>query len=398
MNKQRSVSDVPGPPASSPFRGLPRRRLLRAAVAGLCAAPFVGRALEAEVIEVAPENLQRVQRLFDANTVVDFHTHLGIWQTRGLASVDPAIGVLSDEKLRSNVAEYLDAGVNCVYLDTIGDIARARIGRPGNKDRDFRGDEAWDDYLRQREQLQEMLDTLPMTLARGPDELPQIARRGELAAIVSTEGAHMIERDPARLETLAEHGLKRLQPIHYVASELGDSQTDPPRFDGLSALGRDVLARASELGMLIDMAHASFETLEQAAKLIDRPLALSHTMVKYRSERFGDYRSTRQRWISPDHARLVADTGGVIGTFPIRAPFGVDTLDAFVEALKVMVDTVGIDHVAWSTDLGEPVRPAFLKDYRQFPRVCAKLLESGFTDEDLVKFAGGNALRVQAAA
>ena len=150
--------------------------------------------------------------------------------------------------------------------------------------------------------------------------------------------------------------------------------------------------------MLIDVAHASLPAVEQTVELIDRPLALSHTMIRYESARFGDYRQSRQRWITPEHARLVADTGGVIGTFPLRAPFGVDTLDAFIEAVLVMVDTVGIDHVAWSTDLGEPVRPAFLSDYRLFPRICARLLESGFTEEDLARFVGGNALRVQAAA
>ena len=84
-----------------------------------------------------------------------------------------------------------------------------------------------------------------------------------------------------------------------------------------------------------------------------------------------------------------------MGTFPIQAPYGVSYLDEFVEALQVMIDTVGIDHVAWSTDLGEPVRPAFLQDYRQFPKVCAKLIDSGMSDSDLAKFAGGNALRVQ---
>lgn len=52
--------------------------------------------------------------------------------------------------------------------------------------------------------------------------------------------------------------------------------------------------------------------------------------------------------------------------------------------------------MAWSTDLGEPVRPAFLQDYRQFPYVCARLLERGFSDTDPMKFVGGNALRVQA--
>ncbi|WOJ97968.1 membrane dipeptidase [Congregibacter brevis] len=355
-------------------------------------------ALEAESIDVSPESLERVAAVFATNPIVDFHTHIGIWQNTGLDNSAKGIPPVSAEKFASNVREYLDAGVNCIYLDTISDIARTRIGQPGNKDRDFEGDEAWDEYQRQYALMTGFLKDSPMSPVTDVDPIEKISARGELAVILSTEGAHMVEGSPARLKVLYEHGLKRLQPIHYVASTLGDSQTDPETYGGLSPLGRQVLEEASELGMLLDMAHASQKVVEQTVELVDRPLALSHTMVKYNSARFGDYRSTRSRWISPEHARLIADTGGVVGTFPIQAPYGVSYLDEFIEALKVMVDTVGIDHIAWSTDLGEPVRPAFLQSYLQFPKVCAKLLESGFSDSDLAKFAGGNALRVQAAA
>jgi membrane dipeptidase len=377
-----------------------RRAVLRGlgVAAALAALPTPSLALEAEKIAVAPEHLERVLDLFADSVVVDFHTHVGIWQTMGLAEPAPGIGAISREKLASNIREYLDAGVNCLYLDTISDIVRTRIGAPGNKDRDFHDDEAWDDYQRQYALLREFIAELPVSVITGAGEIPAVTARGELAAFLSTEGAHMLEPDPARLETLFDHGLRRLQPIHYVATTLGDSQTDPPHYHGLSDLGREVLQRAAELGMLLDMAHASEAVVAQTAEMVDRPLALSHTMVKYDSARFGDYRQTRMRWVTPRHARRIADTGGVIGTFPIRAPFGVDTADAFVEAVQVMVDTVGIEHVAWSTDLGEPVRPAFLQDYRQFPRICAKLLENGFSDADLEKFIGANALRVQAQA
>jgi len=281
------------------------------------------RALEAEQINVSEDSLEGVAAVFAADPVVDFHTHIGIWQNMGLDNADPAIPPVSPAKLASNVQEYLDAGVNCIYLDTISDIARTRIGRPGNKDRDFEGDEAWEDYQRQYRLMMGFLSDLPLSPVTAADSLESINARGELGVILSTEGAHMVEEQPTRLSVLHEQGLKRLQPIHYVASTLGDSQTDPERYGGLSSLGRDVLEQASELGMLLDMAHASQKVVEQTIELVDRPLALSHTMVKFNSPRFGDYRNTRSRWISPEHARMIADTGGVVGTFPIQAPFGV---------------------------------------------------------------------------
>lgn len=380
-----------------PGTPLSRRSLLRRSVAlgATLSLPHKVLALEAEKINVSKEALERVAAVFAEHPIVDFHTHIGIWQNMGLDKPNSPIPPVSEDKLASNITEYLDAGVNCIYLDTISDIARTRIGQPGNKDRDFEGDEAWDDYQRQYELMLKFLKQLPMSPVTEADSLVQINARGELGVILSTEGGHMLELDPTRLQVLRTQGLQRLQPIHYVASTLGDSQTDPPRYGGLSALGRQVLEQASDMGMLLDMAHASQAVVEQTIELTDRPLALSHTMVKYNSPRFGDYRNTRSRWISPEHARLIADTGGVVGTFPIQAPYGVSYLDEFVEALQVMIDTVGIDHVAWSTDLGEPVRPAFLQDYRQFPKVCAKLIDNGMSDGDLAKFAGGNALRVQ---
>jgi membrane dipeptidase len=344
---------------------------------------------------VSPKTLDRVKQLLGDSVTVDFHTHLGLWQNRGLAKADSGFAVLDDEKLASNVQEYLAAGVNAIYLDVIGDLARTRIGAPGNKDRDFVGDEAWEDHLRQYALIEQFLDQLPIAVARSTADISSINSAGQLAVILSAEGGHMLETDASRIDLLYTQGLRRLQPIHYVASTLGDSQTDPVIHGGLSELGRTVIGRASELGMLLDMAHATQAVVEQTIALVDRPIALSHTMVAYESASYGDYRKTRSRWITPEHARLIAETGGVIGTFPVRAPWGVDSLDAFVEALWVMVDAVGFEHIAWSTDLVEAGRPEFLQSYAQFPLMCAKLMESGFSEADLLKFTGGNALRVQ---
>jgi membrane dipeptidase len=61
-----------------------------------------------------------------------------------------------------------------------------------------------------------------------------------------------------------------------------------------------------------------------------------------------------------------------------------------------MVDAVGIDHVGWATDYldGAMIESEVFNNYLDFPTVCGKLLQKGFSERELVKFAGGNALRV----
>ncbi|GAB5414969.1 MAG: membrane dipeptidase [Congregibacter sp.] len=380
--------------------GSQRRMFLRtlASTAVGAAIPLQLIASKVDMPTPTEDSLERAQTLLREHPMVDFHTHIGLWQTMGLPESDAPLGQISRESFARNIRQYREVGCNCLYMDALSDIVRTRIGQPGNKDRDFQGDEAWEDYLRQRRIMQELLESEPIAMALSVDDIARINAAGKLAVIFSSEGAHMLERDPTRLEQMYRDGLRRLQPLHYVSSLLGDNQTDPVVYGGLSDLGKELLMRADELGILLDMAHATQAVVEQTAELVSKPLALSHTMVRYNSKRFGDYRNSRARWITPDHARMIAATGGVVGTFPIPAPYGVDSMAAFIEALKVMVDIVGIDHVAWSTDLVDAMRPVFLDDYANFTTLCALLLESGFGEEDVRKFVGGNALRVQQAA
>ncbi|MDP5071739.1 MAG: membrane dipeptidase, partial [Congregibacter sp.] len=192
----------------NPDTGLSRRALLRRSLAATAALSLPPRlmALEAEDINVSVASLERVAAVFAANPIVDFHTHLGIWQNTGLDNAETGIPPVSAAKLASNIQEYLEAGVNCIYLDTISDIARTRIGQPGNKDRDFEEGEAWDEYQRQYGLMMGFMQSLPLSLITGENSLAEISSRGELAVILSTEGAHMVEEDPARLKVLSEQG------------------------------------------------------------------------------------------------------------------------------------------------------------------------------------------------
>jgi len=119
-----------------------------------------------------------------------------------------------------------------------------------------------------------------------------------------------------------------------------------------------------------------------------RPLILSHTSLTQAPGR-------HSRQISPDHARLVAQTGGVIGIWPPASIF--PTLDNMAEGFARMAEVVGVDHVGLGSDMRGLTSRSVLDSYRDLPLLAEKLLARGFAASDLGKILGGNYARVFAA-
>jgi membrane dipeptidase len=102
--------------------------------------------------------------------------------------------------------------------------------------------------------------------------------------------------------------------------------------------------------------------------------------------------------ISKEHAKVVADAGGVIGVWTKLA----DSAKEFVENTKAMADAVGIDHVGIGTDtdllssrVGQSTNmawPSLTGGF--FHAVVGEMLLQCFTSDDIGKVGGGNFCRV----
>jgi membrane dipeptidase len=115
---------------------------------------------------------------------------------------------------------------------------------------------------------------------------------------------------------------------------------------------------------------------------------LSHTSLT-------PYPSARSRLISPDHARLIAQTGGVIGVWP---PLGIfRDLTAMANGMARLVEVVGVDHVGLGSDMLGLVGPGVFSSYRQLPDLAEAMLAVGFSAADVGQVLGGNYARVFAA-
>ena len=152
------------------------------------------------------------------------------------------------------------------------------------------------------------------------------------------------------MEEVYKRGLRDLQLLHDrddLLSPLGDTYTTPAHLGGLTAFGAEVVKECNRLGIVVDLAHASYATVLGALKVATQPVIVSHTsLASWTGGNRKMAEAMKRRLISQEHAKAVADSGGVIGVWTQLA----DSLKDFVESIKAMVDAVGVDHAGIGTD------------------------------------------------
>ena len=240
---------------------------------------------------------------------------------------------------------------------------------------------AWADELVARHGIRRALTVADLKAAHAA---------GQPAIIMDIEGLDFLERKLERLEESYQRGVRTMQLVHYTPNDIGDFQTGLVTHGGLTPFGADVIRACHKLGVVVDVAHATADTVKQAVKVATRPLLLSHTAL--RDSKAQGPTPLVERQITPDHARAIAEGGGSIGLWHFFP-----TLEKYVEGLKEMADVVGVDHVSIGTDAGAS-QGLFRGGYDHFTGLVDAMLRGGFTGADAAKIVGGNYLRIFAAA
>ncbi len=287
--------------------------------------------------------------------------------------------------------ELIRSGLTAVCASFVLDFAPNT--RPGD---------ARDTFLHWLTAIDAQLEKGHMHRALNLKDLQAAHHYGQPTIVQTVEGAHFIEGHLDRVEEAYKRGVRDLQLFHErddMVSPLGDTNTTPAHLGGLTAFGAQVVKECNRLGILVDLAHASHETVLAALKVTTQPVIVSHTSLDSRTG--GNPKLAemmRPRLISKEHAKVVADAGGVIGVWTHLA----DSLQDFVESVKAMVDAVGVDHTGIGTDtdllssrVGQGTNKAWPGLTGGFFRaVVGEMLLQDFTPDDIGKVGGGNFCRV----
>jgi membrane dipeptidase len=244
-------------------------------------------------------------------------------------------------------------------------------------------------------------------------------REGKIISPLGIEGLHSIGNSLSHLRIFYELGVSYATLTHNCHNRYADAavlevpggiQKSDPLWHGVSKEGEKLVFEMNRLGMIVDLAHVSTDTMRDvlgsgksewtgsrapviyshssAYALCPHPRNVPDDILKL----VGEKRSLVMVNFSPDFISCTASDGanGIPDEDPENA-----TLERVVDHILHIGNLIGFEHVGIGSDFdGIPTVPRGLEDVSRFPALIAELLNRGVSDKDAGNIAGGNLLRV----
>jgi membrane dipeptidase len=151
--------------------------------------------------------------------------------------------------------------------------------------------EGFDDAYRQAvakfdaiHRLTEKIAPDSIGLALTPADVLALHKTNRRIAVIGVENGYPIGTDIRRVKEFYDRGGRYMSLAHNGNSQLADSNTGEVQGylynNGLSPLGRAVIAEMNRLGMMVDLSHPSKGANMEAIRLSKAPVIASHSAVR----------------------------------------------------------------------------------------------------------------------
>lgn len=274
-------------------------------------------------------------------------------------------------------------------------------------------------------------------LALKADDAERIVAQGKRVVFVSVENSYPMDGDVTLLSTFYALGVRISGLAHFKNNDMADSSTDTPEWHGLSPLGKQFVAEANRLGVVLDGSHSSDEVLDQLITLSKTPVILTHSGCKavfnhprnvddarikalaasggvIQVDAYSSYlietpknaerdaamaalrakAGARAKMTEAERAGFMAEMKAIDAKYPVPKATFEDFMNHLNHALKV----AGVDHVGIGIDFDGGGGVTGLNDASDYWKISERLLAEGYTRDDLAKIWGGNVLRLLRAA
>ena len=297
------------------------------------------------------------------------------------------------------------------------------------------GPKAVTDALVQIAAVHKLAEDLPndVVFCTKAEEVRSAHQQKKIAALIGVEGGHMIGNSLPILREFSRLGVRYMTLTHFYHTEWADSSGEqPPRHNGLTEFGREIVREMNRLGMIVDISHVSDKTFRDALDVSTAPMIASHSssrsianhvrnmsddMIKALAAKGGvvainyhvpyldQARNDYQMRIQPLWSKLLAQYPGEQQEMKRQAevakefgPPPVVSWQKIIDHIDRVVRIAGADHVALGSDFDGAAMPEGMEDVTRLPRITDALLRKGYSEANVRKILGENLLRVMAEA
>jgi membrane dipeptidase len=337
--------------------------------------------MQERFIPLDAEQEERVEKIIEENILVDLHTHITDWNWEK--------GWERDRVRNSRVDCFWEA------------IAIVR--------------EDFDESMRKLGSMFALIHREPdMRVAFCAEDIKRAKQEGKQVVMVQLE-PQTVGLDLDLIEVAYGLGVRMMLLTFNVRNYVGDGCGE--RFDtGLTYFGLDFVERANQTGMLIDVSHCGARTTLEAIEASSDPVVCSHSGAQALNPKV-------KRLKTDEAIKALAAKGGVFAVSAIPNQLSSakqQGIDDMLNHIDYIVKLVGVEHVAIGLDnifddhvklhrdtqkdrFDRPDRIAvdLVADYmegiespEEWPNIVRGLISRGYSDEDVAKIVGGNAMRI----
>ena len=219
--------------------------------------------------------------------------------------------------------------------------------------------------------LREMADNADIVRhCRTGREVDEAAAAGKTAALLSMEGADLLDCDVHKVETVTHWGVRLLNPVWNRANVLSGTNAEEPE-RGLSAEGRDFIHALEEYGIYPDVSHLSDAGFWDLVHIARRPIVASHSNARAVCP--------HRRNLTDDQFRAIRDSGGVVGLNLYLHFVGQPTMDALVAHVEHFLALDGEKTLCLGGDLdGCEALAAGMTGMQDVPKLYEALKARGY--------------------
>ena len=326
--------------------------------------------------EITKAQEKRAQRLHGEAIVIDTHcdTLMSYLPQRGRPK--RSLGERSEHG-HIDLPRMIDGGVTCqtfaIYTGNKPIVPDATLKALQMTDVFYEGIEANDGIV----------------AVTSADEIVAAKKAGKTTGLLSVEGAEPLMGDIGLLRVFYRLGVRMLSFAWNYRTPFADGLGAGRSESKLPELGIQALEEMGRLGMVFDVSHLTDSNFWDVADVVNGPFIASHSNCREISD--------IPRNLTDDMIVAIANHKGVMGLnfgagFVHKEKATVATL---VDHVDRVVEVAGIDYVGLGSDFdGVSQLPEGINDVSDLPNITRELVKREYSDEDVLKFLGGNHLRV----